>query len=254
MKKRLFIFFELWFSTLLILSLQALAQKQEEETFFRANQAFEQGQYQEAIDRYHHLIDKGYENGHLNYNLANAYLRSEQLGRAILHYERARLLMPRDPDLNFNLNYALDQTIDALPQSRSFIRAGFFWIDSLTLNELFWGFAVINLLFWVILFIRIFRRPELTYYLTIILLISWLITGLSFGIKLYSQETDDRAVILAKGANILAGPDSNDTILFKLHEGAIVQQERTETDWALIRLSNDKRGWVQRKFVEKIRK
>lgn len=254
MKKGLFIFFELWFCTLLIFSLPALPQKQEEETFFRANQAFKEGQYQEALEGYHQLIGKGNENGHLNYNLANAYLRSEKLGRAILHYERARLFMPRDADLKFNLNYALDQTMDALPQSKSLIRAGFFWIDSLTLGELFWGFAVINLFFWVILFIRIFLRPEWTYYLTIILLISWLITGFSFGIKLYSQGTDDRAVILAKEVNILSGPDSKDTVLFKLHEGAIVQQERSEEGWALIRLSKDKRGWVQKSFVEKIKK
>ena len=253
-KKRLFIFFELWFCTLLILPLPAMAQKQEEETFFRANQEFKERQYQEAIHDYHQLIEKGYENGHLNYNLGNAYLRSGQLGQAILHYERARLFMPRNADLKFNLNYALDQTTDALPQSKSLIHTGFFWIDSLTLNELFWGFAVINIFFWTILFVRIFRRPEWTYYLTIILLISWLITGLSFGIKLYSQATDNRAVILAKEVNILAGPDSKDTVLFKLHEGAIVHQERMEEDWALIRLSKDKRGWVQKNIVEKIKK
>ena len=254
MKNRLLIFFELWFCTLLILSPPALAQKQEEEIFIRANQAFKQGHYQEAIDGYRQLIDLGYENGNLNYNLGNAYLRLDQLGRAILHYERVRVFMPRDADLKFNLNYALDQTLDALPQSKSFILSGFFWIDSLTLDELFWGFAVINLLFWGILFIRIFLRPEWTYYLIILLLISWLITGFSFGIKWYTQETDDRAVILAKEANILAGPDLKDTTLFKLHEGAIVHQERSEADWALIRLSEDKRGWMQRKFVEKIKK
>jgi tetratricopeptide (TPR) repeat protein len=242
----------LFFCLQLILALPALAQKQEEEIFFEANKAFQEGQYQKAIDGYHQLLDQGYDNGHLHFNLGNAYLRSDQLGRAILHYERARLFRPRDADLKFNLNYALDQTTDALPQPKGFIHSGFFWIDSLTINELFLGFAVINLFFWGILFIRIFTGPEWTYYLTILLLIFWLISGFSFGIKWYSQRTDDRAVIITKEVNILAGPDIKDTLLFKLHEGAIVQQERTEKDWALIQLSNDKRGWAQKKFVEKI--
>lgn len=235
------------------ISLPAFAQRQEEETFFKANQAFKQGRYQEAVDGYGQLIEQGYENGHLHFNLGNAYLRLNQLGRAILQYERAGLFMPRDADLQFNLNYALDQTKDALPQNKSFIGAGFFWMDSFTLGELAWGFAVLNLLFWGILFIRILTKSDWNYYLTIIFLISWLITGFSFGLKWYTLATDNRAVVLEKEVNILAGPDTKDTVLFKLHEGALVRQERAEDDWALIRLSDDKRGWVKSDFIEKIR-
>jgi tetratricopeptide (TPR) repeat protein len=237
----------------ILFPLEVSAQRQEEETFFKANQAFKQGHYLEAIKGYQRLIEKGYENGHLHFNLGNAYLRLDQLGRAILHYERAKRFMPRDPDLKFNLNYALDRTVDALPQSRGLLRAGFFWIDSLTFGELFWGFAVVNVLFWGILTIRLFIRPEWTYYLMIIFLISWLTSGLSVGIKWVVLATDNRAVILTREADILAGPQAKDTVLFKLHEGAMVQQERSEDGWVLIRFADDKRGWVRNQIIEKIR-
>ena len=224
-----------------------------EELFFMSNQAFKQGRYQDAINGYEQLIKSGHENGHIYYNLGNVYFRQKQLGTAILNYERARLLIPRNADLNFNLRHARDQIQDAIPESQGFIRMAFFWLDSLSLYELFWGFAIVNVMFWGILLVRISIRMEWTYYLFLITLIFWLIGGFSFGLKWYQAETDDRAVILEQEVNILAGPDNNDTVLFKLHEGTIVHYERSEDGWSLIRLQDNKRGWLKAEVVERIR-
>ena len=38
------------------------------------------------------------------FNLGNAYFRLGELGKAIRFYEKARVLIPRDEDLNFNLS------------------------------------------------------------------------------------------------------------------------------------------------------
>src|SRR4029077_19623718 len=48
----------------------------------------------------------GHESGPVYFNLGNAYFRAGNPGRAILNYERARRLMPRDPDLHANLGFA----------------------------------------------------------------------------------------------------------------------------------------------------
>jgi len=184
--------------------------------------------------------------------LGNAYFKTEQLGPAILNYERARLVIPRDGDLNFNLAYARDQMRDAIPQSQGFFQAAFFWLDSLSMGELFLGFAFLNVLFWGILFIRLFLRMEWTYYLFLILLIFWVIGGTSFGLKWYQARSDDRAVVLKKEISILAGPDVRDTVLFKLHEGTIVYHERSEDGWSLVHLPDKKRGWVKAEAVELI--
>ena len=66
---------------------------QVEELFFKANQAYKQGQFQDAIIAYRQLIESGHSNGHLYYNLGNCYMRLGQVGAAILSYERARLLL-----------------------------------------------------------------------------------------------------------------------------------------------------------------
>jgi tetratricopeptide (TPR) repeat protein len=95
------------------------------ENFFIANQAYKENRFQDAIDGYKQIIDSGHKNGHLYYNLGNAYFRMNELGKAILCYERARLLIPRDADLNFNLRYAGDQVQDAVPRDQGFMSITF---------------------------------------------------------------------------------------------------------------------------------
>ena len=223
-----------------------------EELFFEANRAYKDGRYQNAIDGYRQLIASGFANGHLYYNLANAYLRAGRLGQAILNYKRAQVLIPRDADLNYNLRFALDQTKDAVSPSQNFLKQAFFWLDEMTLRELLWAFALMNVMFWGVLALRIFRRPEWTYYVFIVLLILWLVVGSSLGVKWYQLQADQRVVILTPVVNVLAGPEANDTVLFKLHEGTTVNRERTEDGWSLIRLSQNKRGWVKSDGIEKI--
>jgi len=224
-----------------------------EEIFFKANQAYKDGRFAEAVDGYTELLKMGHGNGHLFFNLGNAFFRLGSLGRAVLNYERARLLIPRDADLVFNLSYVRDQLQDDIEEDSAFLTMAFFWTRSMTLKELFLLFAIINIMFWAILFVRIFKKGEWTYYTTVILLIFWIIGGMSFGLKQYWISSDDRAVILEKEVDILAGPDPRDTILFKLHEGAIVHHERSEDGWSLISLSQDKRGWMKSEALEKIK-
>jgi len=231
----------------------ALQTSESEELFFSSNQAYRQGRFQEAIDGYGRLIHAGHKDGNLYYNMGNAYFRLGQLGRAILSYERARLLIPGDADLNFNLNYAHDKTQDAVSESQDLVGMTFFWLKDLSLGELLWGFAILNLLFWTTLLIRLFSRFEWTYYACLISMILWIIAGASFGLKWYELNTDNRAVILEQEVNILAGPDIRDTVLFKLHAGTIVHYERSEDGWSLVSLPDKRsknRGWVKTEAVE----
>lgn len=223
-----------------------------EEVFFRSNQAYKEARYKDAAKGYGQLIRSGHESGHLYYNLGNAWFRLGRIGKAILNYERALSLIPRNADLNFNLRHARDRIMDDIPQSKGLFQATFFWLDSLSLKELFHVFFIINILFWGVLIVRQFTRSEPAYYLFLALLVLWVLAVASFGLKWYQTETDDRAVILAKEVNILAGPDTKDIVLFKLHDGTIVRHERSEDGWALIRLPDKKRGWLRETIIKRI--
>ena len=161
--------------------------------------------------------------------------------------------MPRDADLNFNLRHTRNQLIDAVPDSRGLLDTTFFWLEPLRVGEVFWCFALVNALFWGILLLRLFSAAEWTFYAGVILLIFWVMTGTSFWVKQYQVVSDDRAVIVEKEAGIRAGPDSGDTVLFKLHEGSVVHYERSEDGWCLVSLADKKkRGWVRAESVEPI--
>ncbi len=71
--------------------------------FDEANRFVESGNYEEAIDQYHAVLETGYESGALYHNLAGAYYRLDELGESIRYYERARRLLGNDPQLLHNI-------------------------------------------------------------------------------------------------------------------------------------------------------
>jgi tetratricopeptide (TPR) repeat protein len=226
--------------------------RQWEETFIRANQAYADERFEEAVRGYTELIRSGHGSGHVYYDLGNAYTRLNQLGRAILNYERALLALPRDGDLDFNLRYARGQLKDVMPESREMHPAAFFFLDRLTLREFFRVFAVVNGLFWAGLLARLHARSAWIHSLFLLLLVCWLAAGLSFGLKWRLLRTDDRAVILAGEVEVRAGPDERRTVLFELHEGATVRQVKSEGEWSLVALADGKRGWLKAERLERI--
>jgi len=222
------------------------------EQFFEANQAYKNHQFQQAIDGYLHLIENGPENGQVYYNLGNAYFRIGDLGRAILSYERARLLIPRDGDLVFNLSHARNQTLDASMDLQISSLNGFLGLGSLNRYEVFFVFVLLNLLFFSLLCIRLYIKTEWTYYLSVFLAIVISIGGCALTLKWVAWATDNRAVVLPEEVVVQAGPDARDTVLFKLHAGTIARVERTENGWTLLKLSKDKRGWAKSNQLERI--
>jgi tetratricopeptide (TPR) repeat protein len=225
-----------------------------EDRIWQSNQAYRERRYQEAVDGYLDLIRMGRGNGHIYYNLANAYFRNDQPGLAVLNYEKARLFIPRDADLNFNLSQCRRRIGVNVAAMGDPIQDIFFWLDFLTLPETFWCFAAFNALFWPFLLVRLLYKKEWTYYLFLFLCACWLIAGASIGLKWYQATTDNRAVVLPDEVDVLSGPFSSDRVLFRIYGGTIVYSERREEVWALIRTADDRRGWIPLGFMEEIRK
>lgn len=75
-------------------------------TFDTANQAYSAGDYAAAAAGYEALLTAEGPRASVYYNLGNSYQKLKRPGHAILAYERARLITPRDPDLAANLTRA----------------------------------------------------------------------------------------------------------------------------------------------------
>jgi len=230
-----------------------------ENIFFKANQFYFNGEFEKAVQLYESILKSHQSNlifqsesrGELFYNIGNCYFRSGQKGSALLNYERARRLIPRDADLKYNIEYVHDLTEDNLSQPENII-SEIFGVNFFSQTELATVFCLINLMLFLFLTIRIFFRAEWIFYVIIIFSICWIVSGISFGIMLKQTIFDDRVVILAKEVDVLAGPDKEDTLLFKVHEGTLAYQERNESGFSLIRLPDSKRGWLVSSAIEAV--
>jgi tetratricopeptide (TPR) repeat protein len=70
-----------------------------------ARAAFDSGDYARAVADYHWLLDQGWENAELYYNLGNAEFKQHHLGRAIAYYRWALKKSPFDDDILYNLRH-----------------------------------------------------------------------------------------------------------------------------------------------------
>jgi len=255
MKQFFFFVFLILFSTSSVLAGEDV-RRSLEQNFFQANRLYFEGQYLESLNAYKAVLEEPQFKsfcrigGDLFYNMGNCHYRLGNLGYAILYYERAKIFMPRDADLKFNLEYLQDKIKDEIAYKAGIIDSVFFWVKALTLNELIIIFSIINFLFFFIVSLRFFYKTESIYYFFIFLLTSWLVSSVSLGIKSFRIYCDQRVVIVNREVEALAGPDKKDTLLFKLHEGAIVSFERSESDFSLIRLPDGRRGWLASSSVK----
>ncbi len=96
--------------------------------------------YDKATLLYEKVIDQGsVQNAKLYYNLANAYLLKDDVGRAILNYRRAAQLDGSDLNVQKNLTFARSQRIDKVEvgAQKRVLETLFFWHYDFSLGTKF---------------------------------------------------------------------------------------------------------------------
>ncbi len=222
------------------------------EAFVGANAAFDAGRYSEAIGLYRRLLENGSENGHLHYNLGNAYLRNGELGQAIASYRRSLFFLPRDQDARANLEFARKSARDALapPAPSATLETLFFWHFSLSRSELGTLVVVLNLVLWAVLILRIYRRAsEYLRWFFMVLLLLLVTTGTSLAIRhLWPRQV---AVVVPQEIDVRSGTNVTAVVLFKLHAGTEVRVvDRREESLRIALPEEGRGGWIEAKHAE----
>ncbi len=217
--------------------------------FFRANSAYQEDKYDAAIGDYEQLVNAGFRSANIFYNLGNAYLRSGNKGKAILYYERAFRMRPRDADVRSNLDFArtlVDGSAGAYRKQwyeKVFLFLnGFLSIDEMTYLVSFFYFAVV-----IFLALSVFFKSQrkLFYYFAAVFFALFVIVLPSFIGGVYGAEFQKKAVIMVKEVEVRFEPNDDATVHFKLHEGAIIQITRSQEDWHQVRRYDGKMGWLK---------
>ena len=224
-----------------------------------ANQLFNTGNYAEAAQMYEQLLSQGMVNSSLHYNLGNAYYVQGDLGRAILNYQRAARLDPRDPDIRANLALARAQSANEVIDGPSspFQSLANFTSSWLTLDET----ALLSLGLWFLLAFMILtyrqlqpgRMRTLALNGTFLIIIIFLFAGVSFGSRLYIEHTRPEAVIIADQVTINTSPGEEFATDLSLVSGTEVELLDIQGSWAHLALPNNIiDGWIPLSTIETV--
>ncbi len=223
--------------------------------------------YHSAINAYEESITKYGASSEMYYNLGNAYYKSNNLGKAILNYERALKLDAGNDDVRYNLNYVKSKIIDNLPDNRNFLTR---ICDSIIYSISSNSWAYISFVIFVLLLISVasyiyFENVlirKFGFFGAIILFIV-LIGSITCSIlSAVHSNNSIEAIILDEAVMLSTSPreplsHAEEAVL--LHEGTkveIIDSLQTTNDttcrmWYEVNINND-RAWIKSLSVEKI--
>jgi tetratricopeptide (TPR) repeat protein len=221
--------------------------------FLAAMEAYKSGDYATAVKDLEAIAAAGVRNGRLYYNLGNAHLKNNELGRALLWYERALTLIPNDPDLRFNYEYARSLTKD-LPEGgpSPLARILFFWAYEFSARTIIALALACNLIFWGLAIAwHLTRRRGLRHAL-LAALVPTVIFVLTAAYNFFEAARHTQAIVLPPVVAVRSGLEPTSTQLFELHAGAKVKVVRQMQDHIQIRFSENKIGWIPGTAVGRI--
>jgi tetratricopeptide (TPR) repeat protein len=229
-----------------ILSALPAAAENQPRIFLDGVQSYHDGNFSRAIESFAGLTRAGILNGKLFYNLGNAYFKNDDLGHALLWYDRAAVLIPRDPDLKFNVGYARGMVKDKSEDKVSgVLRILFFWQYLLGHTTIQWMATGLNLLFWLLLGVQLFKKSRPLRRVTLALAPFVLILSFTAFYHFYDTARGGQAIILDQSVSVRSGFADNSTELFVLHAGTRVAVEDKRDEFLKICFSADKIGWIK---------
>lgn len=229
-----------------------------EDSVAKAEKAFQEEQYNTAINVYESIKSEGYSSEFLFYNLGNAYYKTNNIAKAILNYEKCLKLNPQNSDAIFNLGIAKLQQSDKISEIPDFFLLTWYYNFISFFSSNIWAYISI-LLFLMILFLiylYLFTTSGKTKKVSLIFnTILFVLFGLSviFSVSLKRAILSEKyAIIMTPSLTVKSTPGDSGKDLFVIHEGLKVEIEDIFNDWVKIRVSDGNEGWVKIEDIEKI--
>jgi tetratricopeptide (TPR) repeat protein len=226
--------------------------------FEKANQLYQEGQFEDAQAAYLALIDQGFNSSALQFNLGNTYYKQENIPAAILHYERALKIDPANEDALHNLRLANLKTVDKIePADQLFLNK--WWDRSLNLYAPSgWAAWSIGLLFTglvcLALFLFLSQRTVKKFGFFAALLFLFLGLGAWFFSAAQHSRLNAQTygIVYASTLTVRSAPQSTSTELFVIHEGTKVKIVQQNGEWKEVKLMNGKSGWIKGEDIQVI--
>lgn len=238
---------------LLVLMLALSVQADADTLYALGNRLYAEGDFRGAVAAYEGAAATSWTSPDLERALGAAYFEAGETGRAVLHFERARRLAPRDPDIQHNLRLARERA-NATPSRLPPADAAARWLST----HLGTG-VLVTLLFMCYLAVlgligfRLWTsepRPWLRRTLLVLVPLGLFITVAAVGAARYDAQP--RAVIVADGADVHTDPSATSAATTTVPEGSVLTVLDSQGRWRAVRLPDGGQGWVAAVALEEV--
>ena len=226
------------------------AQESYDAWFEQANAAYNEGNYQSALDLYNNIVEAEQESVLLYFNLGNTYYKMGTYPMAIYYYEKALKLDPSNADVKTNLeiaNLAIADKIESIPQS--FIVKGWNNVKNMFSSD---AWATVSIISFAILLVALFlflraRRMGLRkvgFFVGILALLVFVFSFIFSMEKRNEAMEKNHAIIMTPAVTVKSSPNDGSVDLFVLHEGTKVTLLDETDGWNKVKIANGSEGWL----------
>ncbi|MFK5854938.1 MAG: tetratricopeptide repeat protein [Bacteroidota bacterium] len=223
-----------------------------------ANNAYNEGLYDSALNTYSIVITDGIESGELYYNMGNAYYKNNDIASAILYFEKAKILLPNDEDIQYNLNIANSMIVDKIEKvPELFYHQWWNYFYNIMGVDAWTIFALISFSLLIVtigLFIMSKKRGnrKLSFYVGVLILIITITSSALASQKFYLNIEHKEAIVFTSSITVKSSPTQNSVDLFVIHDGTKVKIIDSIDNWVEIKIQNGSTGWLPKKSIKEI--
>jgi hypothetical protein len=217
-------------------------------------EAYNNGNYQLAIQEFEDILKHDWESPELYYNLGNAYYRQKLVSGSIWAYEKCLALFPSHKDALYNLSLANLNVIDKidLPELPIYLK----WYETIrnyfSLQDWIKLFVMSLFLFMLLITIRkIFFQNWLKSIENILIIELILITLLS-GHTFIELNSNSEGIIYSHTVIAYSEPNEYSSKIVEVHEGLKVNILDLNDDWVNLELIDGTIGWILKSQIREL--
>ncbi len=216
-----------------------------------ANRAYQNKQYEMAIDQYEAILAAEKVDAEVFFNLGNAYFKNEQNGKAIANYLKALQLNPEFKAAQDNLKFVQSKSDNGFDANKKWWIAKWFHAVVNVFSANVWAWMALGLSIatsFLFLKNRIKQKPRANNKL----LVAVCLLAFTFSIVAHQSKTIQNKAVVLQGNTFLYDNAQKSKVKWNLTEGTVLNIKKTENTLLEVSLDNGIQGWVNIEDVEKL--
>lgn len=228
----------------------------DEDIWNKANTAYDQGNFNTAIDEYTSYLDRGHRLPEVYYNLGGAYFKAGKLGLAIASYRHCLKLDPASAAARENLAYVRGFVVDKVEtKPRGFLVD--IWYGLAGILSPGANFILTIIFYWLLcgiisLLIIGYGKRELVIYLLMIIAFMFILSAAITRFVVSEERNTRWGVVISSAVELREGPGDEFGKIFTGHEGLEFKILTKRQDYILIELDSGLKGWIPQASLTEI--